>query len=296
MVLLVAGCSRQGPGISGEKVREYANELYNRQLYGQAIEQYRYYLEHFAADENERANIIYRIAEIYFNRLHDYQNALAEYLKIRTFYPESAIISETNKRIVACLERLNRPEDARQALEETTALNFQPRKKRPGTVIARIGEREITQGDLDFEISQLPPEIRTQYQSREKKLEFLRRYIATELLYDSAKRRGLDQDKEVIENVFQAKKTFMVQKLLEEEISKKVQITDEDIRLYYEAHKKDFAEKDKNGNVKRIPPLAEIREQVAQRLLLERQQKAYEELIQSLLRAENVKIYEDLVK
>ncbi len=296
LLLAFGGCGGRQASVSGEKVREYANELYNRQLFQQAIQQYRYYLDHFASSDEERANVTYRIAGIYFDRLYDYENALAEYLKIKTFYPQAAVIPEVNKKVVACLERLQRPEDAQQALEESTALEPSRRKKRPGAVVAKIGDREITQGDLDFEISQLPPEIRSQYQDPKKKVEFLRRYVATELLYDSAKRRGLDRDKEVLENTFQAKKSFMVQKLLQEEIRKKVNVTDEDIQLYYQAHKEDFAEKDKNGKIKRIPPLSEVRAQVAQRLIQERQQKAYEELISSLLRAEDVKIFDDLVK
>jgi hypothetical protein len=294
---VLSGCSSGSqPTIKPEKIREYANELYNRQLFEQALEQYRFYLNNYALDEKEQANITYQIANIYFDRLKDYDNALAEFLKIRTLYPESPLLSEVNKKVVACLERMQRPEDAQQALNESTSLEGFVRESRPGEVIARIGDRSITQGDLDFEISQLPPEVRAQFLRKENRIEFLRRYIATELMYDSAKRQGLDQDKDVLENSFQAKRSFMVQKLLEQEISKKVQIDPNDVQLYYEAHKDDFAEKDEDGNVKRVPPLQEINSQVAQRLFQERYQVAYEELISSLLRAEGVHIYDDLVK
>ncbi len=294
---VLSGCSSSSqPTIEPEKIREYANELYNRQLFEQALEQYRFYLNNYALEEKEQANITYQIANIYFDRLKDYHNALAEFLKIRTLYPESPLLSEVNKKVVACLERMQRPEDAQQALNESTSLEGFARESRPGEVIARIGDRSITQGDLDFEISQLPPEVRAQFLRKENRLEFLRRYIATELMYDSARRQGLDQDKDVLENSFQAKKSFMVQKLLEQEISKKVQIDPNDVQLYYEAHKDDFAEKDEDGNVKRVPPLQEINSQVAQRLFQERYKATYEELISSLLRAEGVNIYDDLVK
>jgi hypothetical protein len=149
---------------------------------------------------------------------------------------------------------------------------------------------------LDFEISQFPPEIRAQYQDRVKKLEFLRRYVATELIYNSALRQGLDKDKDVLENVFQAKKTFMVQKLLQQQISEQINISQEDIKLYYQAHTDRYAEKDKDGNIIRQKELPEVQQQVAQDLAQERQIKAYEELITSYLRAENVKIFDDLVK
>jgi len=295
--LIFISCRQNHIGdAGGEKIREYAAELYNRYLFPQAIEQYRHYLNKVSSDTEEKANITYRIADIYFDRLHDYENALAEYLKIKTFYPEAVINREVDKKIIACLERLQRPEDARQALSESADLEPTPRESRPGTVLAVLGDREITQGDLDFEISQLPLEIRDQFQNKEKKLEFLRRMVATELMYDSAKRQGLDKDQDVLENVFQAKKTFMVQKLLQDRISSRVKIEPQDIELYYKANLKRYQEKDSEGNSIRQIPLAEIREQVARDLIQERQQQVYEDMINSYIRAENVKIFSDLVK
>ena len=296
IVFFIACSNSSQQNISGDKIREYANELYNRYLFEQAIEQYRFYLTHYNVNNNEQANITYRIGNIYFEKLHNYENALAEFLKIRSLFPESKIKSQVDKKVVACLERMQRPEDAEQAMKESVDLIPQERESRPGTIIAQIGDRKITQGDLDFEISQLPPEIRSQYGDSDKKLEFLRRYTATELMYDSAKRQGLDNDKEVLENVFQAKKTFMMQKLLQNEISKKVKIEAEDVELYYKANLNKYSEKDKDGNVTRQLPLSEIQSRVAQDLIQERQQKAYDELMASYLRAENVKIFDDLVK
>ena len=295
--LAFGSCSQDTqPSIPGEKIRDFANELYGRYLFEQAIEQYQYYLDHYSVAAKEQANITYRIANIYFERLHDYQNALAAFLKIKTLYPESEIVGEANKKIIACLERLQRPEDAQQALSESVDLEPEARESRPGTVIAVFGDRKITQGDLDFEISQLPPEVRGQFQERTKKVEFLRRYIATELMYDSAKRAGLDKDKDVLENTFQAKKSFMVQKLLLERIKDRVKIENEDIELYYKANMDHYADKDKDGKILRHRALSEIQQQVVQDLVQERQQKAYEELIASLLLAEDVKIFDDLVK
>lgn len=295
--LVFCGCRQSAqPKISGDKIREYANELYGRYLFDQALTQYRYYRDNYTLNPDEQANITFRIANIYFDRLNDYENALAEFLRIKTIYPESKTIPEVNKKVIACLERLQRPEDARQALQESTDLEPRARESRPGEVIAVIGERQITQGDLDFEINQFPPEIRSQYQDKGKKLEFLRRYVATELIYNSAQRQGLDKDKDVLENIFQAKKTFMVQKLLQQQISEQMKIEEEDIRLYYQAHRDQYAEKDKDDKIIRQRALSEVQQRVAQDLAQERQIKAYEDLISSYLRAENVKIFDDLVK
>jgi len=201
-----------------------------------------------------------------------------------------------NKKIVACLERLRRSADAQQVLNETTSLNPVKHKKRPGAVVAKIGDREITQGDLDFEISQLPPSVQSQYKDKSQKLQFLKQYVATELLYDTAKRKGLAKDKDVVEATFQAQKNFMVQKLLQQEISKNVKIDDSDIELYYKANKDKYAEKNKKGKVIRIKPLNEVRSQVVQDLQKEKQQTAYQKLIDRMIHAENVAIYSDKVQ
>lgn len=293
---ILVSCSKKGPEQSSDKVREYANALYNRQLYPQAIQEYRDYLNHYNVSKGEQANITYTIANIYFDRLHDYENALANYLKIKHFYPESNLQTEVNKKIVACLERLRRSADAQQVLNETTSLNPVKHKKRPGAVVAKIGDREITQGDLDFEISQLPPSVQSQYKDKSQKLQFLKQYVATELLYDTAKRKGLAKDKDVVEATFQAQKNFMVQKLLQQEISKNVKIDDSDIELYYKANKDKYAEKNKKGKVIRIKPLNEVRSQVVQDLQKEKQQKAYQKLIDRMIHAENVAIYSDKVQ
>ncbi|MFQ5823685.1 MAG: hypothetical protein ACE5JB_06485 [bacterium] len=295
IILFVSGCQQKSePKIEGSRIREFANVLYNRQLYHQALDEYTYYLTNYILSDDESANINYIIGDIYFERLKDYENALAYYLKIKHFYPESPLSDEVSKKIVECLERLERSADAQQALEEAALLEpSQARPRRPGAVIAKIGKKEITMGDLDHEINQLPPYMKSQISDKSKKIEFLKQYIATELLYDTAKRKGLDKDKEVIDAAFQAKKNFMVQMLLKEEISQNVNIHDSDVELYYKANKEKYAKKDKEGKIIEIRPFEEVKTQVMQDLIRERQQEVYDQLVQRMMRAEAVKIYED---
>ena len=295
---LMLGCSGGGgPNVDGDKVREYANALYNRELYAQAVQAYQHYLDLYRVDKKQRANINFIIGNIYFERLHDYDNALAYFLKIKHIYPESDLMSRTDRLIVECLERLQRSADAKQALDEATALEPESvPPSRPGEIIARIGDREITSGDLDFQIRQLPEYLQSQFKNKEGKRNFLRQYVATELFYDAAKRKGLDKDKDVTEGMFQAKKNLMVQKYLEQEIAGQVKITPEDIELYYKANQNKYAEKDSSGKVTRQKSLNEVRKEVAEDLMQERQQKAYEELMDRMMRTADVKIYDDLIR
>ncbi len=297
IVFLFGGCSnKKQPIIDGEKIREYANDLYNRELYVQAIQEYQRYLDFYDVDEKQNANINFIIGNIYFDRLYDYENAMAVYLKIKHLFPESDVLSQVDQRIVACLERLQRSADAKQALDEATSL--EPERvipPQPGTVIAKIGDRKITSGDLKYAIGQLPDYIQSQFEDKQGKTNFLRQLVATELFYDAAKRKELDKDKDVIEGTFQSKKSLMVQKYLEEEIAGQIQISNEDIELYFKANKENYTEKDEQGKVKRQKPFEEVKQQVAEDLVSEKQQKAYEELLQRMMTTEKVEIYEDLV-
>lgn len=296
--IFASACNKpQEPIMDRQAAREYANELYNRQLFKQSADAYINYLNNYKLDDREQANISYTVGDIFFERLHDYENAMAYYIRAKYFNPTKDLKRSIDQKIIACQERLGRPEDAQQTLEEATSIDPEKvRKKRPGEVVAIIGTRQITQGDIDFELSQLPQSLRAQYQSKDKKLEFLKQYILTELLYDSAKRKGLDKDAEVIEAAFQAKKQIMAQKLLQQEIEEKVKIDPEDLELYYKANKDKYVQKDKDGNVIRELSFAEVQQRVAQDLALERQQQVYEELATKLMQAEGVKIYEDRLK
>ena len=282
--------------VEADRVREYAGDLVNRELFAQAIDQYQYYLDSFQIEPRERANVNYIIANTYFDRLKDYENALAYYLKIKHYYPDNPLMDEVNKRVIASLERLERSADAQQVLDETVQLDPEKvRKSRPGAVVAEIGDRQITAGDLTFEINQLPPSVREQFSSPEKKIDFLREYVATELMYDTAKRAGLDKNPEVIEGAFQSKKMLMVSTLLKERVAAKVDIDNDDLELYYNANKEKYAEKNHEGTSVNQPSLDEVREQVYQDLYRREYTQAYQDLIDRMILAEKVRFYPDRV-
>lgn len=287
----------QIPKIDGDKVREYANALYNRQLYEQAVGEYNRYLYEYPITEKEQANVNYIIGDIYFERIRNYRNALAYYEKVKHLYPKSSLQDQVNKNIVACLERLEQSEDAQQVLKETTSFDeSKVVKSRPGAVVARISNREITMGDLKFELSQIPSSVRDQFKSKDQKIEFLKEYIATELLYDSAKREGLDSDDDVVEGAFQAKKSMMVRKLLQKRVAEKVDIQPSDVELYYKANKDKYVERDEDGNVTREKSYNEVQQQAAQELFAEKYREEYSRLIQRMMIAEGVHIFDDQVQ
>lgn len=299
-VLLHCGQAPQH-NITAEQKRDYANALYNRELYAAAVQEYEELLDAYTIDENLQANISYTIGNIYFERLNDYQQALAFYLRIKHLYPESHLMNDVNKRVVECLERLDKSADAAQALRETTALNQNPsQESRSGEIVAAIGDRHITMGDLEFEMERafggLPSDMQPKDITRQDKLEFLKQYLTVELLYNTAKRKGLDREKSVIDGTFQAKKQLMANMLVQQELEDKVTVEDTDIELYYQRHKEDFTEKDDDGNVTRQKTLNEVRQEVAQHVYQEKATRIIDDLKLRMMEAENVTIFQDKVQ
>ena len=297
MFIIVACNQTQQPDISADAKLNLANAYYTNGLYEAAAGEYMDYLDNYQVDANRKANTYYTIANIYFERLNDYEQALTYFFKIKYLYPESALQGEIGKKIVSCLERLNRTTDAVRVIEQEAALDKESVKENlPGKVVAVIGARKITQGDLDFEIGKLPVYMQEQFKDKNHKKEYLKQFILQELLYDKAKRLELDKDKAVIEGTFRAQKGLMAERILQDELKDKVKIEPSDVELFFMAHKDRYAEKNDKGKVIRQKEFNEVQQQVAQDLAMDRQQQAYQQLLGQLMKAQDVKIYEDRVR
>jgi tetratricopeptide (TPR) repeat protein len=263
--------------------QDFASELVDNKLYSQAIAEYDKLLDWGKLDQTKQANINYIVGSIYLDYLGDYENAAARFVKAKFLNPGSELKDKINKNLVICFERMGRSLEAQKQLEQSTNLSQTETQKKGGVVVARIGDREITMTDLENEIETLPPSVQTQFKDKKGKLRFLQQYIGAELLYDTALRRGLDKDKDVIEGAFQMKKQLMINKLLTEEIPQDIQTSESEIKLYYDAHKEDF--EDKN--------LDEVKSQIESELKRQKQQEAYNKLVTKMMEAEKVKIYDD---
>jgi hypothetical protein len=66
--------------------------------------------------------------------------------------------------------------------------------KVPEDAVAMVGDRPITQAQVQKHIDRLPPVLRQQYASAEKRRPLLDGLIRNEVLLQEARRRGLDKD------------------------------------------------------------------------------------------------------
>jgi peptidyl-prolyl cis-trans isomerase C len=105
--------------------------------------------------------------------------------------------------------------------------------------LAKIGDREITVGQFAEEIANKGPFLRARYNSPERRRELLDQLVRFELLAQEADAQGFDD----LPDVQRTRKQLMIQHFLQEEYEERLtpaDITDEEVRAFYEAHPTEF--------------------------------------------------------
>jgi hypothetical protein len=154
-------------------------------------------------------------------------------------------------------------------------------------VVAVIGDREITLSEIEAELQKLPPAIQSTFTTPQQKAEFVRQFIGMELLYKSGVRKGIDRRPEVQKQIADVQKQIVVDEMLRTEIMDQIKVTDADLDMFYRAHKTDLFE-DKE--------FAEVRAQVEQEYRRLKQREKYTELIDQLITAEPVTVFEERLR
>jgi peptidyl-prolyl cis-trans isomerase C len=111
--------------------------------------------------------------------------------------------------------------------------------KEASTPVAKVGDRVITAGDFADRLAEQSPYLRARYTSPERRRELLDNMVRFELLALEAERQGYFDRPEVR----RAENRVLVEALLREEIDEKIKLTDvteDEIREYYEAHKGEY--------------------------------------------------------
>jgi len=233
-------------GPSADKALEerlaLAGRLRTQGLGAEALAEYEAALRIDAVAAEKKANIAYLAGNIAYEDLRDSQRALALYQR-SLFYnpePEKSLKRKMAERVAECQERLGRSLDASQTLANATYLTGQDTRARKGAVAAKIGERQITLGEIDQAIQRFPESVQKQFADPAAKRDFARSYVAQELLAEKAKRLGLERDPEVLQSQAEAERSILIQHLLRREVSNKVSIQPSDVELYFQGHQEQF--------------------------------------------------------
>ena len=228
-------------GWDAKKQLDFAETLANKGLKIQALAAFDDYLKIARLSAIEAARLLYRMGNMYMELL-DYEKALYYFYKAETADPKAGFTTELDKKLVECLENLGLTTQAQYELGARTALEEQPKKELDGVVFAKVGNEEITQGQIDEAINAMPEWAKESFSHGEGRLEFVRQYATTQALYNKAKRLGLEQDAEVRRSIKDITKQLLVQRFLAKELKDKVTADPSDIQMFYEANKDKFKE------------------------------------------------------
>jgi peptidyl-prolyl cis-trans isomerase C len=135
------------------------------------------------------------------------------------------------------------------------------------TVLAKVGEREITLGEYAVTLERMDPLERLRYQSADRRKQLLNEMIQVELLAQEAQRRGLDKQPETQEAVRQILRDELLRRL-RQSAPNPADIPEAEVRAYYDAHHADFNEPER----RRVAHIVVASEARAQALLTKAKQ------------------------
>ncbi len=217
---------------------EYANILLSKGLNAQAASAFQNYIEQTHLDKTGLAAVCYRLGGIYMD-LKEYELALANFYKAELLNPHADYTARMNELIVEALESSGLSQQAQYELSSRTSVSKPIDKNEP--IVARIGKNEITELQIDQTIAKLPKWMQDNFKTGEGKLKFINEYVAREVLYDKAKRIGLDKSAKTREYLENVKKEIAIQQLLQMEVKQNLKISPDDLELYYKANKDTFS-------------------------------------------------------
>jgi len=234
-------------GMSPGEQREFAAYLEGKSEPEAAVEAYKAYMQNAALDPAERANVAYSIAKLSIDA-KQYDTALPYLYQAEFLNPGSDLKDEINKKVVMCLDKLGRGADLRHELRKRTDIKRSASKRSaddvgPGeTVLAEFAGEVLTDRDLEKELDKLPPAARESMDTPEQRAEMVKMLVAQRLLLDKARRLELDKDPEIQDQLVEQLDAMIVQKLIEDEVKKNINITPEDVERFYKAEPARFTD------------------------------------------------------
>ena len=109
-----------------------------------------------------------------------------------------------------------------------------------GSVIAKVNNISITKEEFLKESQLVPEWAKQNFSTKDGKERFLDELIKKELIYQDAKNKGLDKDKDILAQVEEFKKMTLLSLVLKKEIEEKVQVSDEEAKDFYNKNQDKF--------------------------------------------------------
>ena len=124
-------------------------------------------------------------------------------------------------------------------------------KKDDGKVLATIDDDKITLQEFNKELDKIPMNMKMLVASESGKKNYLDRLVVKRLLMKEASKAKIEDDKEFQDRVKDIKEQLIIEALLKKKITADTQLSEDDLKKYYEEHKEDF-KKDREINTRHI--------------------------------------------
>jgi peptidyl-prolyl cis-trans isomerase C len=124
-------------------------------------------------------------------------------------------------------------------------------KKDDGKVLATIDDQKITLQEFNKELDKIPMNMKMLVASESGKKNYLDRLVVKKLLLKEVSKEKIENDKEFQERFNDIKEQLLIEALLKKKITAQTQMSEDDLKNYYEGHKEDF-KKDREINTRHI--------------------------------------------
>ena len=226
-----------------EQQRTLANKLRSAGLRREAIAQYAAYLDSASLDAPQRAALCYTIGTMLMEE-SEYEKALAWLYRVEIADPDAPVKSEAGSKIIHCLEKLGKYSAAEYALDKRSRGTTDNRVDTEDPVVARIGSETIRRSEVTEAFDGMPSWLRDQYAENKQKTEFLKKYVADELLYRKAIKLEYAKEPEVLKRMRLLERELLINRVLEDELKGKITMAEDDLKNYFEAHRDTYREKE----------------------------------------------------
>jgi len=290
-------------GLSGKSLEELALKLEDQKLSGAAARAWTEYLAAARPGGEESARIWFRIGNLRQDA-SEYEPALEAYYRSEALAKIDELGPEISKRTTECLEALGKFAALNYELESRTAV-AKSDSSGGKDVLAEVGTWKITRADLDMmieaeidaELGQLAGSLTPEEKRAQKKKfldevlkqgerdKWLQRFIAEEMLYRRAREEKLSDDPGFKALTRNLERKILAQKLLDQEFAKRVSITPDEVKSYYEAHKDEFKKDDK------VQAFDKVKNEVYGALRMQKQMEIQQQLLGELTDRYNVVIH-----
>ncbi|ADY73526.1 peptidyl-prolyl cis-trans isomerase domain-containing protein [Desulfurobacterium thermolithotrophum DSM 11699] len=113
-------------------------------------------------------------------------------------------------------------------------------------ILAKVNGKPITESQLEEVLKGLPAKYNSVKNNPQFQSQVLNSLINQELLYQEAKKEGIEKNAKVQRQIKEAKEQILINALLEKHLKiSKVKVSDKEARAFYEKNKKRFT--DANG-------------------------------------------------